>query len=104
MSRKKTDYSNDVKKKVVLEVLKEEETLNQIASKYKIIPRNIQKWRRDFIDKCGILFEKNKTQEEFNDFKLEKEKETEDLHRQIGELSVKLNWAQKKIKELGLEN
>lgn len=104
MSRKRIDYSIEFKKKVILEVLSQEQTLNEIAVKYNVIPANIQKWRKNFLDNCGQVFEKNKTEEEFNLFKKEKEKEVEDLHRQIGELSVKVNWAQKKIKEAGLEN
>ena len=104
MSRKRTDYSSEFKKKVVLEVLSQEQTVNEIAIKHNVVPCNIQKWRKEVLDKCGQIFERNKTQEEFNLFKLEKEKEIEELHRQIGELSVKVNWAQKKIKESGLEN
>lgn len=102
MSRKKTDYSTEFKKKIVLEVLRQEQTVNEVAVKYNVIPRNIHKWRKDFIDQCGIVFERNKTQEDFENFQKQKEKEIDDLHQQIGKLSVKLNWAEKKIKESGL--
>ena len=41
MSRIMTKYSTEFKTKIVLEVLKGENTLNEIASKYNIIPKNI---------------------------------------------------------------
>ncbi|MBI2995373.1 MAG: transposase, partial [Candidatus Melainabacteria bacterium] len=40
MSRKKTDYSTEFKKKIVLEVLRQEQTVNEIAVQYNVIPRN----------------------------------------------------------------
>ena len=48
MSRKMTKYSTQLKTKLVLEVLKEEKTLNEIASKNNINPKNIQNWKKIF--------------------------------------------------------
>ncbi len=42
MSRKQTVYSTELKTKLVLEVLKGERTLNEIASANNIIPKNLQ--------------------------------------------------------------
>jgi putative transposase len=42
MSRKMARYSTELKTKVVLEVLKEEKTLNEIASAYSINPTNLK--------------------------------------------------------------
>ena len=45
MSRKMTQYSAEFKTKIVLEVLKGDKTINEIASEYNIIPKNIQNWK-----------------------------------------------------------
>ena len=42
MSRKMTKYTTEIKTKLVLEVLKNERTLNEIATEYNIIPKNLQ--------------------------------------------------------------
>lgn len=42
MSRKMTKYTTEFKTKLVLEVLKNERTLNEIATEYNIIPKNLQ--------------------------------------------------------------
>lgn len=43
MSTKRKTYSAEFKEKVVLEVLEAEQTLNQIASKYELLPANVKK-------------------------------------------------------------
>ena len=52
MSRKMTQYSAEFKTKIVLEVLKGDKTINEIASEYNIIPKNIQNWKNIFFSKC----------------------------------------------------
>ena len=44
MSRKRTTYSAEFKTRLVLEVIKEESTLVEIASKNNITPKNLQNW------------------------------------------------------------
>ena len=46
MSTKRKTYSAEFKAKVVLEVLEAEQTLNQIASKYELLPANVKNWTR----------------------------------------------------------
>jgi len=45
MSRKRTVYSAEFKTRLVLEVLREEKTLNEIASANNINPKNLQNWK-----------------------------------------------------------
>ena len=42
MSIKRKIYSADFKAKLVLKVLENEKTLNEIASEYEILPKNLQ--------------------------------------------------------------
>jgi putative transposase len=48
MSRKRTTYSADFKAKLVLEVLEGEKTLNEIASQYEVVPKNLVNWKKQF--------------------------------------------------------
>ena len=50
MSRKRTTYTAEFKTRLVLEVLKEESTLVEIASKNKITPKNLQNWKKIFLE------------------------------------------------------
>ena len=49
-------YDPVFKAKVVLEVLKEQETLAEIASRYEIHPNQITRWKREFLEKMPDVF------------------------------------------------
>ena len=98
------EYSPEFKVKIVLEALKEEETTNQIASRYEVNPRNIQSWRKQFIDNAEIIFNKDKGLIEYKKKLKEKEVETEELYKEIGRLTTRVNWMEKKIKAVELRN
>ena len=42
MSKKRKSYSADFKAKCVLEVLEGEKTINEIASKYEVLPASLK--------------------------------------------------------------
>ena len=65
MSRKRTTYSAEFKSKVVLEILEGEKTLNEIASKYDLLPKNIQNWKRQFLDNASLAFDKSAVVKEY---------------------------------------
>jgi len=50
MSTKRKTYSADFKAKLVLESLEGDKTINEIASKYEIIPKNLTNWKKQFLD------------------------------------------------------
>lgn len=88
-------YDPSFKARVVIEVLKEQETLAEIASRYEVHPNQITRWKKEFLDKAPEIFTKKSSKEA----KKEAEKEDE-LYRQIGQLKVELEWIKKKDREL----
>ena len=46
MSTKRKSYSADFKAKLVLEVLEGEKTVNEIASKYEVLPTSLKNWKK----------------------------------------------------------
>lgn len=50
MSVKRKSYSAEFKAKLVLEVLEGEKTINEIASAYEIIPKNLINWKQQFLE------------------------------------------------------
>lgn len=61
MMNKQRTYTSAEKVKVVLEVLKEEESLSQIASRYGIQPNQITLWKEEFLQNANKAFEIDKT-------------------------------------------
>ncbi|WP_150469050.1 transposase, partial [Cysteiniphilum sp. SYW-8] len=54
MSTKRASYSSEFKVKVVLELLANELTLAELASKHNITTKNIQNWKKIFLDNAVI--------------------------------------------------
>ena len=60
MSNKRRQFSSEFKVKLVLEVLKDEKSLNQIAQEHKILPKNLTNWKKQFLDNAEIAMEPSK--------------------------------------------
>jgi transposase len=58
MERKdRRKFSADFKTKVVLESLKEKNTIEELARKYELHPNQISLWKKDFLSKASSVFE-----------------------------------------------
>ncbi|WP_022942262.1 transposase, partial [Psychromonas hadalis] len=57
MSKKRTTYSAEFKSRLVLELLENEKTIAEIASKNNITPKNLQNWKKIFLDNAVIAME-----------------------------------------------
>lgn len=96
-------YDAEFKVKIVLEALKEELTLNELAAKYEVIPANIRNWKRDFLANAELVFDKEKAVAQYKEQLGEKSRQMDELYRQLGKTTTQLEWCKKKSKELGLE-
>ena len=57
MSKQRRQFSAEFKTKVVLELLSGEQTLNQVASKYEVLPKSLQEWKKQFLENAELAFE-----------------------------------------------
>ena len=60
MSKKRTNYTSAFKTKLVLELLQNESTLAEIASKHNILPQNLVNWKKTFLANAEIAMEPSK--------------------------------------------
>ena len=87
---KRKNHSAIFKTKVVLDALKEEMTLAELATKYGIHPTLVTKWKKQAIEGMSGLFSGAAKREDKN-----RETETHDLHAKIGQLSVENDFLKK---------
>ncbi|MCZ8521865.1 MULTISPECIES: IS3 family transposase [Paenibacillus] len=92
---KRNRYTSEFKTKVVLEVLREEQTVNEIAAKYELSPVMISRWKAEFLERASTVFEK-KTQEA-EKLKKEYESKQEHLEKLVGQLTVEVDWLKKNL-------
>jgi len=96
--RKRTNYTADMKVKVVLEILSEESTVNQIAAKYGISPVILSRWKKEFLERASEVFKKGPSESEKE---LEQSKEhIAELERKVGQLTYEVDWLKKKSTEI----
>ncbi|MCF6202819.1 MAG: transposase, partial [Methylococcaceae bacterium] len=67
MSKKRTTYSAELKSRLVLEVLKNDKTLTEIASTNNITPKNLQNWKKIFLENAEIAMEPSKAVKEYKE-------------------------------------
>lgn len=91
---KRNRYTPEFKTKVVLEVLREEQTVNEIAAKYEMSPVMISRWKTEFIERASTVFEKKVS--EADKMRKEYESKQEHLEKLVGQLTVEVDWLKKK--------
>ena len=100
MSSKQKKYSSEFKTKVVLDLLTEELTLGQVCSKWKVTNKSATVWKKKFLANASMAFETERSEKDYKVSLKAKEKEVDDLHRQLGKRTAELEWASKKLKSL----
>lgn len=96
--KKRNNYSAEFKSKVVLEVIQETSTVNEIATKYGINPVVIGRWKSEFLERAAEIFKKGPSE-------AEKELEEKNLHvaeleRKVGQLTYEVDWLKKKSEQI----
>jgi transposase-like protein len=95
MIQKRKIHEGVFKAKVALEALKEERTINQLASAYGVHPTQIRQWKKQLLEGVPRLFTEKRERQDSAHEELEAE-----LYRQIGQLKVELDWLKKKYQAL----
>jgi len=110
MSKKRTNYSSAFKTKLVLELLQNEQTLAEIASKHNILPQNLVNWKKTFLANAEIAMEPSKAVKEYKEELIKSQEKNERLTALVGKVTVEKEWLAlcsvpprgvKKLKSLG---
>ena len=104
MSKKRTSYSSAFKTKLVLELLQNEQTLAEIASKHNILPQNLINWKKTFLANAEIAMEPSKAVKEYKEELIKSQEQNERLTALVGKVTVEKEWLAKKLKSLGSSN
>jgi transposase-like protein len=91
---KRRNFSSEFKTKVVLELLREERTLGEIAAAYEINPNQLTNWRREFLEKAPAVFDEPKAAKERLKAERKAAEEKDRLLRTIGQLTMERDFLQ----------
>lgn len=92
----KKTISPELKLKIVLEALKEERHISDIASEYEIHSVTLKRWMDELMASADKVYASTKDDKKASQAKMEQEKQINDLYAQIGRLTTQLDWLKKK--------
>lgn len=91
---KRRKFTSEFKVKVVLELLREERTLGEIAAAYEINPNQLATWRREFFEKVPGVFDEPKTIKAQQKAEQVAAVEKDRLLKTIGQLTMERDFLQ----------
>lgn len=81
MTQIRKKYNKDFKAQVVLQAIREERTVAELASQYGVHPTQINAWRRKFLSNMADIFDDNQ-------LSIEHDRHVQALERKIGQLTL----------------
>ena len=91
---KRRKFSSELNKKIAIEAIREQRTVNELASEYQVHPVQIRKWKKDLLDGATSIFEDPKKRKDV----LKKQEDQENvLQKKIGQLVIENDWLKKKL-------
>jgi len=91
MSRKRRNHSPDFKAKVALAAIKGDETLSELARRYKINANLIVKWKKLLLENSAEVFASGKG------LAPDRESEIKSLQAKIGEITMENDFLSKAL-------
>lgn len=104
MSRKRRTFSAEFKTKVVLELLSDEMTVAQVASKYEITAKSLGDWKKQFLANASLAFDVAGATQTYKDQLQDLQEENDALAKKLGKTTIERDWAVGKLKSLDLSN
>ena len=92
----------EFKAKVVLELLSNELTLAELASKHNITAANIQNWKKIFLANAAIAMEPAKAIKEYKTENDKLQHEVDEYAKKVGQLTIEKDWLKGKLASLDL--
>lgn len=98
MSVKRRTFTAEQKTKIVLEAIRGEKEIGQLASEYSIQPNLIRNWKKEFLEKASSVFD-TKRDDKAEEAMAELQCENDELAKKLGRLTVQVDWLKKKSEQ-----
>lgn len=93
-------FTAEFKAKLVLEVLREEKQIGELAAEHGISPNQLRNWKREFMENAPKVFSESKQEKELRSIEKAIEEERHELMAKVGQLTIENDWLKKKSRQV----
>jgi len=96
----KKRYTPEYKAKLVLEILREDVHISEIAAREGISRTQLQNWKKEFVDNAAVVFAQNRQERAAKAEARAAEEREEAMAKKVGQLAVENDLLKKKYKQI----
>jgi len=93
----KRQFTPEYKAKIVLEILKEELSIGEIASRENVNRTQLQNWKKEFLENASRVFAQSKTEREAQQMIKEAAEREQEVMAKVGQLTIEVDWLKKNL-------
>ena len=97
MKKQRRKHTAEFKARVAIESIQGLKTLSEIAKEYEVHPVMVGNWKKEMLERLPELFQAQNAKKDQT-----ADKEKEELHRKVGQLTMEVDFLEKKCKQLGI--
>ena len=97
MKKQRRKHTAEFKARVAIESIQGLKTVSEIAKEYEVHPVMVGTWKKEMLERLPDLFQAPNAKKDQT-----ADKEKEELHRKVGQLTMEVYFLEKKCKQLGI--
>jgi len=98
MGRRK--FSAEFKTNIVLELLREEKQIGELAAEHELSPNQLRNWKKEFLENAVKVFSESKQEKDLQAKEKAIDEERTELMAKVGQLTIENDWLKKKSNEV----
>jgi transposase-like protein len=88
-------FTAEFKTKIVLEILREEKLLGELAAEHGLSPNQIRNWKNEFLKNATKVFSESKQEKDLNAKARAMDEDLNELMAKVGQLTIENDWLKK---------
>jgi len=93
-------FTVEFKTKIVLEILKEEKQLGELAAEHGVSPNQLRNWRKEFLGNAAKVFSESKQEKDLKAKERALDEERSEIMAKVGQLTIENDWLKKKYRQV----
>ena len=89
-------FTPSLKTKVVLELLRGDRELNEIAAAYEIAPNQLRNWKTEFLENAECVFDRKRDSKLLDELSA-KQREADQLAKKVGQMTIEIDFLKKTL-------